>query len=367
MTKPIEYVMIGGFLGAGKTTTIARLAKMYQDRGKKVGIVTNDQATDLVDTHTLRSHGFRVGEVAGACFCCNFDELTTTIEQLAIDERPDVLLAEPVGSCTDLVATVIRPLAKLYDDQYDMAPYAVILKPSHGRRILEGGEQAGFSPKAEYIFRKQLEEADLILINRIDELTPEQVTRLTELIKTEHPEIPILHVSARSGQGFDALIEMLDQRGNFGQRALELDYDIYAEGEAELGWLNSSVRVSANTPFDLDAMLMDIVTRLQRVLNEEQAETAHLKVIALYEGFYGVANLIDRDTPPELSLPSNCQAKVADVVINARVAIDPRRLEEHVVHEVESVAAACNAELNWRRTQSFRPGRPVPTHRMTID
>jgi len=90
-------------------------------------------------------------------------------------------------------------------------------------------------------------------------------------------------------------------------------------------------------------------------------------VIALYEGFYGVANLIDRDTPPELSLPSNCQAKVADVVINARVAIDPRRLEEHVVHEVESVAAACNAELNWRRTQSFRPGRPVPTHRMTID
>lgn len=367
MSKPIEYVMIGGFLGAGKTTTIARLAAMYQAQGKQVGIVTNDQATDLVDTQTLRSHGFRVGEVAGACFCCNFDELTETIEQLSEEERPDVLLAEPVGSCTDLVATVIRPLAKLYDDQYDISPYAVILKPSHGRKILEGGEQAGFSPKAEYIFRKQLEEADLILINRIDELSPEELARLTELIKDEQPDIPVLQVSARSGQGFDALLEMLAQRGNFGGRSLELDYDIYAEGEAELGWLNSSVRVFADQPFDLDKMLVEIVTRLQRVLNAEQAETAHLKAIALYEGFYGVANLIDRETPPELSLPSNCQAKLADLVINARVAIDPVRLEEHVVREVEAVAAAHAAELNWRQTQSFRPGRPVPTHRLAAE
>ncbi len=367
MTKPIEYVMIGGFLGAGKTTTIARLAQMYQDRGKKVGIVTNDQATDLVDTHTLRSHGFRVGEVAGACFCCNFDELTSTIEQLSVDERPDVLLAEPVGSCTDLVATVIRPLAKLYDDRYDMAPYAVILKPSHGLRILEGGQHAGFSPKAEYIFRKQLEEADLILINRIDELTDEQISRLSELLEKEQPDIPILQVSARSGQGFDALVEMLAQRGDFGRRALDLDYDIYAEGEAELGWLNSSVRVSADTPFDLDAMLLEIVTRLQRVLDGEQAETAHLKVIALYEGFYGVANLIDRHSPPELSLPSHCEARMADMVINARVAIDPERLEHHVIDAVESVATALHAKLTWRRTQSFRPGRPVPTHRLAID
>jgi hypothetical protein len=47
-----------------------------------------------------------VGEVAGACFCCNFNELTSTVEQLGSDQRPEIILAEPVGSCTDLVATV---------------------------------------------------------------------------------------------------------------------------------------------------------------------------------------------------------------------------------------------------------------------
>ena len=70
----IRLILIGGFLGAGKTTTIARLARAYQNDGLNVGIVTNDQAADLVDTHNLKSQGFDVSEVAGACFCCRFDE-----------------------------------------------------------------------------------------------------------------------------------------------------------------------------------------------------------------------------------------------------------------------------------------------------
>ena len=78
----IRFIMLGGFLGAGKTTTIARLARHYQNQGHKVGIVTNDQATDLVDTNSLRAQGFDVGEVPGACFCCNFNKLTETVGQI---------------------------------------------------------------------------------------------------------------------------------------------------------------------------------------------------------------------------------------------------------------------------------------------
>src|SRR6516162_9008878 len=99
--KRLRFAMIGGFLGAGKTTTLARLARCYLDRGQKVGLVANDQAADLVDTASLRAQGFAVEEVAGACFCCRFDELLSKVGQLETSERPDVLLAEPVGSCTD--------------------------------------------------------------------------------------------------------------------------------------------------------------------------------------------------------------------------------------------------------------------------
>src|SRR4029078_7790303 len=116
--NPIRFIMLGGFLGAGKTTTIARLARHYQKEGKKIGIVTNDQATDLVDTNSLRSQGCDVGEVPGSCFCGNFNALTATVDSLSADQRPDIVIAEPVGSCTDLVATVVRPLQMQYGGRF---------------------------------------------------------------------------------------------------------------------------------------------------------------------------------------------------------------------------------------------------------
>lgn len=364
MAHPIRFVMVGGFLGAGKTTTLARLARHYTSRGLSVGIVTNDQATDLVDTNSLRSQGFNVGEVAGSCFCCNFNELMGTIERVGAERRPDVILAEPVGSCTDLVATVIQPLKKLFDAEFRIAPYAVILKPSHGLRVLKNEAQAGFSPKAAYILKKQLEEADAILINRIDELPAAQVAELARLVEEQFPGRPLLRVSAKSGTGFDALFELLDQQGDFGRRILDIDYDIYAEGEAELGWLNSSIRVRSGAEFEIDEFLLDVVSRLRNSLDVAGAETAHLKAIGLWEGFFGVANLVSRDQAPELSLPSHCRSRELDLVVNARVAIDPQTLAEQVLSAVHAACEARQAEAEFRQTQSFRPGRPVPTHRI---
>lgn len=359
-----RFIMIGGFLGAGKTTTVSRLARHYSSQGLKVGIVTNDQATDLVDTNNLRSQGFDVGEVAGSCFCCNFNELTATVERLGKENRPDVILAEPVGSCTDLVATVIRPLVQVYDEPIDVAPYGVILKPSHGARILRNEPGAGFSPKAAYIFRKQIEEADFVVINRTDELSPAQTQELVELLERDYPGRPILRMSARTGEGFPAFSEFLEQQGNFGQRLMEVDYDVYAEGEAELGWLNASLRVASPMPFPLDDLLVDLIRRLKVSLATIGAETAHLKAIGLWEGFYGVANLVSSFTEPELSLPSNCRVEQAQLVVNARVAIDPLELERLVKQVVAEACQTLGASFEVVTVQSFRPGRPVPTHRI---
>lgn len=361
----IRFILLGGFLGAGKTTTIARLARHYRERGLRVGIVTNDQAADLVDTHNLRAQGFRVGEVAGACFCCNFNELTEVVQQLEADEAPDVILAEPVGSCTDLVATVLRPLRQIFSAHFDVAPYGVIFKPSHGKRILNNERKAGFSPKAAYIFRKQLEEADFVLINRIDELSADEVAVLVQLVEREYPGMTVLPISAKTGEGWPALLEMLDRRGSFGRRVIDLDYDVYAEGEAELGWLNGQFQVSSHQPFDLDQLLMEVVNQLRAALDDEQAEIAHLKVIGMSEGQHGVANVIAGGAPAELSVPSDCQTTAADVVVNARVAVDPAFLESQVRRAIDSACRLLDCRHQTHTLQALRPGRPVPTHRIT--
>jgi len=361
--KLVRFVMIGGFLGAGKTTTLARLARQYMAEGKRVGLVTNDQAQDLVDTKSLRAQGFPVQEVSGACFCCKFDELVVRAANFSEAERPDVILAEPVGSCTDLVATVVQPLKDLYAGQFVVAPYSVLFKPSHGLRILRN-EESGFSPKAAYIFRKQLEEADAIAINRADELGAEALEELKTRLAEQFPGTPVLVVSAKTGLGFGAYAELLAQDGGFGRKLLDIDYDTYAEGEAELGWLNASAHLSADQPFDIDPLLMAVIEDLRLSLAKLGGEVAHLKVIGLEEGgAFGVANLVSSATGSELSLPSNTKAREADLIVNARVAVDPGELEREVRRVVQQAADAVGVTVEFRQSQSLRPGRPTPTHR----
>jgi len=361
--KRLRFLMIGGFLGAGKTTAIARLARFYRDRGQRVGVVTNDQAADLVDTNSLRAQGLAVEEVAGACFCCRFDDLLAKVGGLTAAERPDVILAEPVGSCTDLVATVVQPLKDLYGDRFEVGPYPVLFKPGHGLKVLRGEGGAGFSPKAAYIFRKQLEEADAVVVNRLDELDAAALAELNALLAKQFPGTPVLRLSARTGQGFEALTELLDQQGAFGRKVLDIDYDTYAEGEAELGWLNAAARLTAATPFVVDGLLLRVVERLQAALAVAGGEVAHLKAIGLSDGAFGVANLVSSAAQPELSLPSRATTRELDLIVNARVALDPAVIEEAVRRETAAAAAERGAAADFRSVQSFRPGRPTPTHR----
>ncbi|MFO0924388.1 MAG: GTP-binding protein [Pirellulales bacterium] len=312
MSNNPRFIMIGGFLGAGKTTTVGQLAKHYQSQGLRVGIVTNDQATDLVDTNLLRAQGFEVGEVAGSCFCCNFDELTRTMEGLSEDQRPDVMIAEPVGSCTDLVATVLRPLQQIYEQPFDIAPYGVILKPSHGIKILKKTGKGGFSPQAEYIFRKQVEEADFVIINRIDELTPEAIQELRGLLQSEYPQVPVLCMSATTGQGIADLIQYIEGPAQAGVRAMEVDYDVYAVGEAELGWLNAQVALKSAQPFELDPFLLRLLSHIQHRLQDKSAEVAHLKAIGMEDGYRAVANGLQR-VVPQLSIGSQAQVNHLDL------------------------------------------------------
>ena len=131
-----HYLMVGGFLGAGKTTALFRAGELLHGRGLRVGLIMNDQSDALVDTAIVRSRNLPVEEIAGGCFCCRFNSLVEAAERLERDATPDVFLAEPVGSCTDLAATVTMPLRHLYGDRYAVAPLSVLVDPDRALRVL---------------------------------------------------------------------------------------------------------------------------------------------------------------------------------------------------------------------------------------
>lgn len=356
--------MIGGFLGAGKTTTIARLAAAYQAQGKAVGIVTNDQAYDLVDTHTLRAKGFDVGEVPGACFCCKFDDLISTVTSMSDDKLPDVVIAEPVGSCTDLYATVIQPMRQLFGDRFELGPLVVLLKPEHGKKILGATGGRGFSPQAEYIFLKQLEEADAIVVNKIDKLKDADQTSLLELIKQRFNDVDCFGISAREGSNFDQFIATTENLTHRQKPAMDMDYETYAIGEAELGWLNCQVEANSEQKFELDSLVLKLTSKIGDELTASGYEIAHLKVLGQTIENAAVANRVSSSSDAELSLASDIKTVKADLLVNARVAADPDAMVAIVNQAAIEVGGELQLVLEVKNVQSFRPAKPEPTHRI---
>ncbi len=310
----------------------------------------------------LAAHGFLVEEIAGGCFCCRFDSLTEALERLAQRAAPDVILAEPVGSCTDLRATVQYPLRRLYGDRYRIGPLSVLVDPLRALRIL--GQESGrpFSPKVLYVYRKQLEEADLIVINKCDLLDGERLARLESALRELNSSAEILRVSAREGTGLnDWLLKLAAPAGTLA--APQVDYDLYAEGEALLGWLNSTVRVSARAPFDGNQFLMDLARHIRCTLAAEGIEIAHLKMTLSPESdMAGVAvlNLVATGSEPDLHCALNELLTAGMLIVNIRAECAPEALRS----ALETALAASGPITRVLELACFPPARPEPTHRI---
>jgi G3E family GTPase len=360
--------MIGGFLGSGKTTAVAKLAQQLTERGLKVGLITNDQGRELVDTHMLRAKGFATEEIPGGCFCCRFNSLVEAAGKLTTATQPDVFIAEPVGSCTDLVATVTYPLRRIYGDQFTIAPVSVLVDPVRAARVLGIDAGGNFSEKVVYIYKKQLEEADILVINKTDLLSPERVTLLREALAAQFPRAEIRAVSARTGTDLDAWFARLTGEEHGRGPTMEVDYDVYADGEALLGWLNATAEIGATTPFEAERLLTAIARDVQDRLRAQQAEIAHLKMTyspdEALAGEIAVVNLVRNDFVPELSLKLPEPSKRGQLIVNLRAEDAPETLAETVresLHVVQGQFATLQIQL--QHLEHFRPGRPTPTHR----
>ena len=357
-----RYIMIGGFLGAGKTTAVAALAQRLTDEGLRVGLITNDQGSELVDTAMLRAKGFTTEEIVGGCFCCRFNTLTDAAKRLTDTTRPDVFIAEPVGSCTDLVATVTYPLRRIYGDSFAVAPLSVLVDPIRAERVLgiAGGGQ--FSSKVTYIYRKQLEEADILVVTKSDLLEPSRLERLIAALAHEFPHAEVMAVSVRNGTGLAEWFAKMTSGEQTSRATMQVDYELYAEGEALLGWLNATIQVRGSTPFDSDTILKGIAGEMQRTL---PGEIAHLKMtLSPDSGLGDVAaiNLVRSDFVPELSLRLEEPIDSAQVILNCRAECPPESIRDALNNAVTAIQHD-GITATIEHLEFFRPGKPEPTHR----
>lgn len=310
--KPIIAV-VGGFLGAGKTTLILAAARLLQQRGQRVAAILNDQGDDLVDTHYAGSFGLACDQVTGGCFCCRFPDLVEAAGRL-LEDRPDVIFAEAVGSCTDIVATTLRPLLRDHQDRFRIAPLTVVLHP---RRAFD-------NPDLDFLYGNQLAEADL------------------------------LFARGESVQGW--LDRLLSGSVRTGTKSLDIDYTRYAEAEAALAWLNARVTVRAVPPISAPMLIGPLLDRL-----EPQIRIVHLKLFTQSDAGYLKAALTANGQDPSIEGALDASPSGQhEIVLNVRALNDPESLRAIVEREF----AALPAHLTWQRVQCFRPSPPVPYLRL---
>jgi G3E family GTPase len=352
-----RLVITGGFLGAGKTTLLLKAAQLLIERGYRVGLLTNDQGEDLVDTALGDQAAIPVTEVAGGCFCCRFPDLLAGLQRLQEVAAPDLVLMEPVGSCTDLVATVVRPLLQLHGDHYQLAPLTVLLDSTR--------DLTSFPPNVHYLYQQQLTEAELLLLTKADQLPPNQCDEQLVALQSAYPQARLLATSAHTGAGLDAWLAIVLGQSSRNPAALVIDYERYADAEAALGWLNVKGLVRADQSFSAQAWTSTLLTTLAHAFTVQAAPIAHIKTLVTTPQANFKASVTQAQAPIVWDLQTgDAQTERLDFILNVRVNAAPALLEQVVVQTVESIKPGSGARYYFEHFECFSPLPPKPSYQM---
>jgi len=362
----VKLIFAGGFLGSGKTTALAAIARKMIQRGMKVGIVTNDQSENLVDTFIVKQMldelEVPVEEVVKGCFCCKFDELIDHMEKILVHD-PDVLLGEPVGSCTDFVAAVANPIKIHYKDAFRFAPFTTLVDPDRVCELMLGETATTFPEEVSYLFMKQLEEADIIILNKIDLLRHDEQGRLKESLEKKFSGKKVMTVSAKEDRGMEDWLDvLLSDRPGANTVLRQIDYDRYARAEAVLGWLNGAVGISTPEAFDACKFLIRLAKTIRDALREKNAGIGHLKFVITSGGKSMWANLTHLNGEPTASDIKLGKIKKGTLIVNARVQQEPEELEAIVLDSIDRTVSACGTQREIIDFQCFSPAYPTPPY-----
>jgi hypothetical protein len=340
-----QVVIVSGMLGAGKTTLIVESAKRLIGEGRRVGAITNDQGSGLIDTSLAMVARIPVGEVAGGCFCCRFSDFLDAALTLR-EKGVEIILAEPVGSCIDIAATVMRPLMRDEPHRFRVAPLTVLVDPARVRDLQR-------TPHADlgYLFDHQLAEADLVCLTKAD-------------VSDAPPAVEGLagrRLSARTGEGVDEWLRFaLGANDKSSGRQLSVDYTRYATAEAALAWLNWRAELTLRTPAHPALVVGPLMERLDAALTAVGARIVHVKVLdQTASGYVRVSQCANGEEPTIDGRLDADPSLAHDLLVNARVIGDPAV----IAGVVGDALAAVPARVNVLRRDAFRPAQPKPERR----
>jgi Ni2+-binding GTPase involved in maturation of urease and hydrogenase len=353
--------LVGGFLGSGKSTAIHNACKELEKLKIKTAVITNDQGEQLVDSKFFQQADIAYKEVLNGCFCCNYNQLDKSIASLLKEQNCEVIFAESVGTCTDLVATIAKPLNLNYPD---MEVSITVFADATLLSSLISGDSCFLDETVQYIYKKQLEEADILVVNKIDLLDDLQLQNIKYVIEADYPGKIILYQNSLNDENIRRWLKISgDFKLKLNRRLIDLDYDTYGAGEAKLAWLDETLNIEAQdgSAFEL---ALKIVNRIHTAIKDLKYPIGHLKFL-IDNGRQSAKISYTTSDHPENNLPSHFEStNTASLLINARVQTQPSLLLNIVQTIIDRLVQEKRVNIDVVNCSAFQPGYPRPTHRM---
>ncbi len=197
----MQVIVVGGFLGSGKTTTIINMGKYLAGKGKKVAIIVNEIGEVGIDGDVIKRFGFDTKEITSGCICCSLKVgLRTTVTLLAKEYKPDILMIEPTGIA---FPHVIRDEIELMNlgEKVKIAPLVTLIDGSRFKHLMK--EVKDFA-------MRQIIDAEILVINKVDLIEPIRLPILEESVHQLNPKARIVLLSRKdTDERFEKFMQMV--------------------------------------------------------------------------------------------------------------------------------------------------------------
>jgi G3E family GTPase len=173
-------MIVGGYLGAGKTTYVNAL--LANNDGLRIAVMVNDFGTLSIDAELIANTDGSTWSLANGCACCEVgDDLATALQQVADTSPPfDLVVIEASGVALPDRMRAMCSLPGLHDE----GTVVLVDATDIGRLALDKYVSS--------IVKRQIQRADAIIVTKTDLASPEQANRATDIVNSLRGDIPVV-------------------------------------------------------------------------------------------------------------------------------------------------------------------------------